>query len=272
MWSYNYAKTVFGCVCLVQVFLCAVSQHISSHNDDLANHLESIRLLSKQTENSPKHSDDDTDNRNSDLTEDLSGLSEEEKRALDPYSFYGGLGKRGLDRYNFFGGLGKRALDKYGFFGSLGKRALDQNIFSGSLGKRALDRYSFMDGIGKRKLDRYGFAGSLGKRALDRYGFTGSLGKRRLDQFGFMGGLGKRRLDSHRFVGGLGKRALDRYGFFGGLGKRANLSPEADVDSDGNLLQKRLYPYWYYRQGGNPIFTQTRGIDKFSFAARLGRR
>lgn len=134
-----------------------------------------------------------------------------------------------------------------------------------------------MGGLGKRKLDQYGFAGRLGKRALDRYGFVGTLGKRKLDQYSFMGNLGKRRLDSHRYFGSLGKRALDRYGFFGGLGKRADTLGNSQeniqgADKDEKFEQKRLYPYWYYRQGGSPIYTQTRGIDRFSFAARLGRR
>lgn len=277
MLSTNYATTVFGFFCLVQVFVSTVSQHISSHNDDLTKHLENFKFLNKQTEVSPKQPEDDVGFGNSDESGDLSDLTEEEKRALDRYSYFGSLGKRGLDRYSFYGGLGKRALDRYGFFGGLGKRALDQYAFSGSLGKRALDRYSFMGGLGKRKLDQYGFAGRLGKRALDRYGFAGTLGKRKLDQYGFMGNLGKRRLDSHRYLGSLGKRALDRYGFFGGLGKRADSLENSQeniqaADKDGKFEQKRLYPYWYYRQSGSPIFTQTRGIDRFSFAARLGRR
>lgn len=278
MWSTNYATTVFGFFCLVQVFVLTVSQHISSHNGDFTKHLENIKFLNKETEISPKQAvDDGIDFGNSDTSDDLSDLTEEEKRALDRYSYSGSLGKRGLDRYSFYGGLGKRALDRYGFFGGLGKRALDRYGFAGSLGKRALHRYSFMGGLGKRKLDQYGFAGRLGKRALDRYGFVGTLGKRKLDQYSFMGNLGKRRLDSHRYLGSLGKRALDRYGFFGGLGKRADTLENSQEnnqgpDKDEKFEQKRLYPYWYYRQGGSPIYTQTRGIDRFSFAARLGRR
>lgn len=288
MWPANNVHFVFGCICLVQLFVFAVSQHVASSNQDLTKDLGSIKILNKQIEDgSSKQSDDSLDFQNSDTSENLGDLSEYDKRALDRYSFFGGLGKRGLDRYSFYGGLGKRALDKfgflgglgkraldrYGFFGGLGKRSLDRYGFSGSLGKRKLDRYSFMGGIGKRNLDRYGFAGSLGKRALDTHGFSGSLGKRKLDKFGFMGGLGKRRLDSHRFVGGIGKRALDRYGFFGGLGKRADSSSDVpEVFEDRKSEHKRLYPYWYYRQGGRPILTQTRGIDRFSFAARLGKR
>lgn len=265
MWPANYANIVFGCICLIQVFVFAVSQHLDLNNEDLTKHLDDIKFLNKQTEKgSPKHTDDSFDFENSDLGE----LTDEDKRALDRYSFFGGLGKRGLDRYNFFGGIGKRALDKYGFFGGIGKRALDRYGFAGSLGKRGLDRYSFMGGIGKRGLDRYGFAGSLGKRALDRYGFIGSLGKRKLDRFGFMGGLGKRRLDSHRFFGGLGKRAADQYENQGA----ASSAETAQLYTGEKPMQKRLYPYWYYRQSGRPIFTQTRGIDRFSFAARLGRR
>ena len=234
---------------------------------------------------------------------------EAKRGRIDSFGFSGMLGKRGgLDRYGFVGSLGKRGgLDRYGFVGSLGKRGgLDRYGFVGSLGKRGgLDRYGFVGSLGKRRgVDRYGFIGNLGKRSgYDRYGFIGSLGKRRgMDRYSFIGSLGKRgRIDSYGFAGMLGKRdpqndnqgleddkrsKLDRYSFFGKFGKRMNYAEDdvgreldkRSVDQEQsdkpNTRRKRStsYPWFLNRQQRYYPSKWLRGIDRFSFGTRLGKR
>ena len=244
---------------------------------------------------------------NDDLLDSLK--DDDEKRRMDKMMFHSSIGKREtgddendlskrgrIDSFGFSGMLGKRGgLDRYGFVGSLGKRGgLDRYGFVGSLGKRrGYDRYGLIGNLGKRRgYDRYGFIGALGKRrGMDRYSFIGSLGKRgRLDSYGFAGMLGKRdQQDNQVLDDGFddAKRSkLDRYSFFGKFGKRMDyaeddLAKEIDkrsVDIEQlekpNTRRKRStsYPWYMDRQQRYYPSKWLRGIDRFSFGTRLGKR
>lgn len=212
------------------------------------------------------------------------------KRRIDRMMFHSALGKRELredeedlrkrgkiDTVGFSGILGKRSgYDRYGFVGSLGKR-------------RGFDRYGFIGNLGKRRsYDRFGLIGSLGKRVgMDRYSFVGALGKRgRIDTFGFAGMLGKRLFSSKRNDLNFGKRAkVDRYSFFGNLGKRMPYSGDLEKQVDKHSVDNQqpakptsrrkratVYPWYLDRKQRYYPSKWLRGIDRFSFGTRLGKR
>ncbi|KAK3598774.1 hypothetical protein CHS0354_015573 [Potamilus streckersoni] len=223
------------------------------------------------------------------------------KRRMDRFAFAGTLGKRldeleqvdegdvekrKMDRLSFLSNLGKRSKMDFSYLDNLGKRGrLDRYMFTGNLGKRGrMDRYSFIGNLGKRRgrMDRYSFIGNLGKRpSMDRYSFIGTLGKRGEDLFPFAESLETRQgIDAYPLAESLGRNVakdnadsddtsvddgdsefgkrgrLDMKSLYGQLGKRSKRSlffPRNDVR---------------YTRNNKPM----RGIDKYSFAARLGKR
>ena len=229
------------------------------------------------------------ENVNDDFLDSLK--DDDEKRRIDRMMFHSSLGKR--DVGNDESGVAKRgSIDSFGFSGMLGKRGgLDRYGFVGSLGKRGgFDRYGFIGNLGKRRgYDRYGFIGALGKRrGMDRYSFVGALGKRgRIDSYGFADMLGKR--DPHYNDQELDedKRSkLDRYSFFRKFGKRMDfteddLGKEIDkrsIDTEQSEKPKTrrkrstAYPWFLDRQQRYYPSKWLRGIDRFSFGTRLGKR
>lgn len=168
--------------------------------------------------------------------------------------------KRKIDRLMFIGGLGKKRLPYYRFAGTLGKRD-DTSTEDEAAEKRGLDRMSYFGTLGKRgQLDMKMFHGALGKRLDSMY--YGRLGKRLNKYFGT---LGKRSPLYKSFFGTLGKRGRIDNMYFGHLGKR-------DVSS----RSRRSLNYGWFNgrpaRAIRPIYTQTRGIDRFFSNVGLGKR
>ena len=225
------------------------------------------------------------------------------KRRLDRYSFLGTLGKRQDEEISDESDLeDKRALNYQISDGDISKDIedaddLDSEMpypYIGYMDKDGSDEKltnsdsEEIDGSESKRMDAHLFKGMLGKRMRNRM-FLGQLGKRgRLDNRMLFAQLGKRgKLNNRMFFGRLGKRLINRM-FFGRLGKRmdnrmfaAQLGKRGPLDNRmffGQLgkrsepMDKRAYYYRLRGSRGRPIYTQTRGMDRFSFAARLGKR
>lgn len=203
----------------------------------------------------------DNDKREDGNSDDSSDNLLTAKRKIDRLMFSSALGKKRSPYYRFAGTLGKRddtsaededeekrGVDRMSYFGTLGKRGqLDMKMFHGALGKRLHSSYY----------------GRLGKR-LNK--FFGNLGKRSPLYKSFMGNLGKRVRYNKSFFGTLGKRGRVDNMYFGRLGKR-------DVSS---ARSRRSVNYGWFSgrpaRAIRPIYTQTRGIDRFFSNVGLGKR
>ncbi|KAL3842168.1 hypothetical protein ACJMK2_020211 [Sinanodonta woodiana] len=235
----------------------------------------------------------------SQLAQKLSNL-DAEKRRMDRFAFAGNLGKRldeyeqlddgdvekrKMDRLSFLSNLGKRGRMDFSHLGNLDKRGrLDRYMFTGNLGKRGrMDRYSFMGNLGKRRgrMDRYSFIGNLGKRpSMDRYSFSGTLGKRE-DLFPFAESLENRQgMDAYPLAGSLGRNLAEDNSESADtsandedreFGKRGRLDMKSLYGQLGKRSKRSILFPWggvRYTRNNKPM----RGIDKYSFAARLGKR
>ena len=222
-----------------------------------------------------KYTDDTTENVHKLTIDELDLLKDEaEKRRMDKMMFHGSIGKRETDMVS--DEMDKRGrMDSYGFTGMLGKRG-------------GMDRYGFAGVLGKRgHLDRYGFVGALGRRGgMDRYGFVGALGRRsEMGSYG-NGEMGdgadeqrdtdkRARMDRYSFFGTLGKRMRYPMGLVGQLGKRSIDITDSETDSSQALArQKReiVVPWYLQRKQRHYPSRWLRGIDRFSFGTRLGKR
>ena len=239
------------------IFLLTLTSAI--HASSLSVQSETKSAQNDLIEDSLPYSVDDEEKENEFDTDELDLLKDEaEKRRMDKMMFHGSLGKRdvGTDSDD----LDKRGrMDSYGFTGMLGKR-----------GGR-LDRFGFVGTLGKRGgLGRYGYGG------MDRYGFIGTLGKRDSEGEVDQPESEKRaRLDRYSFFGTLGKRMRYPMGLIGKLGKRSVNLEDSNADPSTTLTRrKRETPVPWYLQRHQRYYPSRwlRGIDRFSFGTRLGKR